>query len=91
MLYNSPGRSCWFAGYLKSNLNAGSKIYLAAKSLSEYWEGQWQAVVGDDLHRPPTTEEAGLFIEMCHRISSEQLGSVLKMIDSSCALCMSKV
>ena len=69
----------------------GSKIYQLAKTVSEFWEHQWGLVFKDDPDRPPSSDEATAWVDMCHRLSSEEMGKVLVLIDSVCPRCLTKV
>jgi len=68
MLYNAPG----------------SLVYNRAKALSDYWESQWSSFCKDDVERPPTTEEMQQWAENCHKISQEDLGKILSILESIC-------
>lgn len=74
MLYNAPG----------------SRIYLTAKTLSEFWEAQWATVAKDDQNRPPSNDEMSGWVELCHRIPAEDLGKVIVYLDSVCPSACSK-
>jgi len=67
MLYNAPG----------------SLVYNRAKTLSYFWEAHWSLFCKDDVERPPTTEEMQQWAENCHKISQEDLGKILGILDSS--------
>lgn len=68
MLYNAPG----------------SMVYNRAKTLSDYWESQWASFCKDDVERPPTTEEMQQWAENCHKISQDELGKILSILESIC-------
>jgi hypothetical protein len=74
MLYNAPG----------------SKIYQYAKALSEYYEKLSSLCFPDDPERLPTNEEASTWVDLCHRITPEEMGKLLRMIDESCPNCLVK-
>lgn len=67
---------------------AGSKVYAHAKALTEYFESQWSSIVrqfGDeDLERPPTNDEMREWAERCHRISPDELGKIVNLLDQLC-------
>lgn len=68
MLYNVPG----------------SLVYNRAKTLSDYWETQWASFCKDDVERPPTTEDMQTWAENCHKISQDDLGKILSILESIC-------
>jgi hypothetical protein len=98
MLYNAPGKAGFSSKFLRVRtycnllvMCAGSKIYQMAKNLSDFWESQWSQALKEDPDRPPTTDEATAWVDMCHRLSSEEMGKLLSLIDSLCPQCLSKV
>jgi len=75
MLYNTPG----------------SKIYSLAKVMSEYFESQCAIHFPSDPDRLPSNEEMSQWVQQCHRLSSEELGQILKKIDEAQPDCLFKV
>lgn len=45
----------------------GSRVYVDAKTLSEFFEQNWATIVKLDSGRPPTSEQMTEWAEMCHR------------------------
>jgi len=76
MLYNAPGAA----------------VYVKAKVLSEYWEAQWAAFCHGsvDLNRHPEKSELQAFAENCYRISPNELGQVLSMLEKESPSCLVK-
>jgi len=76
MLYNAPGAA----------------VYVKAKILSEYWEAQWATFChgSADLNRPPEKSELQAFAENCYRISPNELGQVLSMLERESPSCLLK-
>lgn len=74
LLYNSPG----------------SKIYIAAKSLSDYFETTYSSYVVNDINRPPSIEEMTTWIENCHKINIDELKSILSILKKKCPRCLLK-
>lgn len=70
----------------------GSQIYDHAKSLRDFWEQSWARVSKEepDLDIPPSQKEMEIFVDKCHRISSEDLQIILKHLDSNCPQCLIK-
>eukprot|EP00981_Chlorochromonas_danica_P008791 scaffold2312_cov165-Ochromonas_danica.AAC.31 len=65
----------------------GSKVYVCAKNLGDFWETSWaatQAGAEDDIDRPPSKEALIAFVERCHFIFPEELAKVLMMIEENC-------
>ena len=69
----------------------GSKIYSFAKVMSEYWEAQCAINFPSDPDRLPSNEEMSQWVQQCHRLSSEELGLILKKIDEAQPDCLFKV
>eukprot|EP01038_Epipyxis_sp_PR26KG_P014014 gene14014-18795_t len=68
----------------------GSRVYSNAKALSDFFEQNWANVVKDDVDRPPTTDAMVEFAEKSHRLSPEDLGKMLKILDNNCPNCLIK-
>jgi hypothetical protein len=71
----------------------GSRVYVYAKTLSDMWETSCASVLRpeDDLDRPASVEEMTHWVDKCHRINPEELGRILKLLDSICPNCLVKV
>jgi len=76
MLYNAPG----------------AQVYVKAKILSEYWEAQWASFCNGaaDVNKPPASLELQSFAENCYRISPNDLGQVLAMLEKESPACLVK-
>jgi Bromodomain len=72
-------RLIWFNAMLYNQPN--SHIYKLAKNLSDVWEDSFSLVRPDDEDRAPTTEEMNLWVAECHRLSPEDLGSLLQKLE----------
>lgn len=59
--------------------------------MSEYWEAQCATNFPSDPDRLPTNDEMILWVQQCHRLSSDELGQILKMIDEAQPDCLFKV
>jgi hypothetical protein len=70
-----------------------SKVYTHAKTLREYWENHWAQVVGieSDADRPPNIELLTEFVEKCHRMTPDELGQIIRLLDKECPNCLVKV
>lgn len=70
----------------------GSRVYGNAKSLSEFFETNWASITTEvDLDKPPSYNEMCLWVEKCHRLGPDDLGSVLKTLDKLCPNSLVKV
>lgn len=74
MLYNAPG----------------SKVYVIAQQLSEFWEALYAKVTPNDPNRPPTVDEMQTFAEKCHQLNQDELGTVIAKLDKDCQMCLIK-
>ena len=70
---------------------AGSKIYQIAKSLSEYFESLWSTFYPEDPGRLPTNDEMVSWVDQCHRLSPDDLGALITIIDKEFPNCITKV
>ena len=63
----------------------GSKVYLAAKSCSDHFESLYTA---DTLDRLPTAADLANLVDICFRLSAEEMGKVLLLIERHCGKCL---
>uniref|UniRef100_A0A7S3HR85 Bromo domain-containing protein n=1 Tax=Spumella elongata TaxID=89044 RepID=A0A7S3HR85_9STRA len=70
----------------------GSRVYVYAKTLSDFWETSCANIIKmeEDVDRPASVEEMTHWVDKCHRISAEDLGRVLKLLDNICPNCLVK-
>ena len=69
---------------------SGSKIYQIAKQLSEMFETQWNNLYPEDSGRLPTTEEMTNWVDQCHRLTPDDLGVLIVVLDESFPNCITK-
>ncbi len=63
----------------------GSKVYLAAKSCCDHFESLYTA---DTLDRLPTAADLANLVDICFRLSAEEMGKVLLLIERHCGKCL---
>jgi len=67
----------------------GSKVYNTAKSLSDYFEDMLKDKFSGK-YRPPTIGELTALIENCYKLTSEELGQVIAVLEKKCPRCLCK-
>jgi hypothetical protein len=71
-----------------------SSVYLVAQQLSISFENQYATLcsgTGGDGQQPPTTAEATAWMDLCQRITPEQLGEVIVLLERHCPHCLTRV
>ena len=63
----------------------GSKVYLAAKSCCDHFESLYTA---DTLDRVPTAADLANLVDICFRLSAEEMGKVLLLLERHCGKCL---
>ena len=74
MLYNAPG----------------AVVYVRAKTLSDFFEQQWGSYRNHDNNRPPGPDDLKMFAEMCYKVSAEDMGKILRLLEKDSPGCLVK-